>query len=126
MTPYISPDGTLHELYRVLFILGKSYSGEVTFDPGDHPELGYRRQGLAFFCPTCGEIWARFVFVQSSGVPTSFQVQVTACAAHPDQWQVPGSLIPFGQEAWVEILPKPLLAREVDVHLKWRQTWTCN
>ena len=81
---------------------------------------------IAYFCSTCGDIWARIVAGEG------WQVEVVPCALHEprtaiDWSKTPGSLInPFvtqrfvGAWAWaavIEALPPEVLRHEFELHL---------
>jgi len=110
--------GTFHEKYSVIVLLGNNVGGQFSFDPGAWPRLRYRRTGVAYFCPHCGDIWARLVFTDSRGVQMPFDVERVACAKHPDSWNTAGSLLASGLEALVELLPSDVLKRELELHIK--------
>ena len=76
----------------------------------------------AYFCPTCGEIWARLV---SEDSPTYFDMQVVYCEQHtpagvPGYGVVPGTLCQgsvatLSTMRWIaaiEAFPQPVLERE--------------
>lgn len=110
--------GTLHEQYRALVFLRGDFAGEFSFDPGDHPELRYRRTGAAYFCPFCGDIWARVVLYDSAGRQAFLEPERVSCETHPDDWNVAGSLLAPGLTALLDLLPKPLVQREFAIHLR--------
>jgi hypothetical protein len=97
--------------------LGKNLVGEFPYDPGQHPKLRYRRSGVAYCCPECGDVWARILLLNSDGRPQQFEFQVVACERHKDQWEVPGSLLAAG-EGILDLLPDQLVRREFELHLK--------
>ena len=115
---WVDHSGTLHEQYQCLVLLGQDFAGDFSFDPGEHPALRYRRTGFAYFCPHCGDIWARIVLVDSLGRQRHFQTEQVACEKHSDQWNTPGSLIIRGLEGLVDILPLPILSREFMLYVK--------
>jgi len=98
--------------------IGSRLLGEFPFDPGDHPELGYRRTGVAYACSFCGDVWGRLVLVNSRGQPQPFGIERVSCAKHPDQWNVPGSLLAGPFAAFISHFPLAVLEREFEVHLK--------
>jgi hypothetical protein len=110
-------DGTLHEIYQTLVYVKAEYLGESTIDPGACPELGWRRHGVAYFCDTCGEIWGRVVFVDSSGRQAPFTVARVSCERHYDQWEVAGSLLGGGLDGLLPYLPTAAVKREFQIHL---------
>lgn len=85
---------------------------------------------VAYFCATCGEIWARILVEGSEG---EWQLSNTPCAAHKpfgvsDWGQRPGSLVqsrmriadhgPMMWAATLEALPLSLKNREVLLALR--------
>lgn len=110
--------GILHELCTVHVVVGNSLLASFELDPGAWPSLGYRRDSVSFFCPSCGDIWGRLVFVNSKGQQQRFEVVTVACERHPDAWQVPGSLLAGRLEALVHLYPRPVLERELKIYLK--------
>lgn len=113
-------DGTLHELYRAAVFVGGECLGEFGFDSG-LPHLRWRRTGIAYFCPACGDIWARLVFWESDGQQSLLDCERISCENHEDQWEVPGSLIFSGIEGLVELLPEAALRREIEVHMRYME-----
>jgi hypothetical protein len=84
---------------------------------------------LAYFCPTCGEVWARIVVTEAS----YWSVEHVACEKHlprgvPDWGKIPGTLCP-SISSWkkdlsilwwgraLEHLPPAVLQREFDLTL---------
>lgn len=110
--------GTLHEQYRAAVLLGAECLGEVSFDPGDHPDLHYRRTGIAYYCPECGDIWARVVFWDSSGRQNLLEAEIVSCENHADYWNVPGSLLSAGLGGLINLLPREAVKRELEIYLR--------
>lgn len=108
---WVDSEGTLHEQYTILFFLGHSELGSARMDPGACPGLRYRRSGLAFFCPECGEVWARAFWLDSKGQLSPFTAEVQCCEQHGG-----GSLLSLS--ALLEILPREALAREFELLIK--------
>ena len=118
---FTDSEGTVHGSFQLATWIRGTLLGEVTFDPGSTgPALSYMRQSRAYFCPDCGEIWARLV-VSEVGQPEPFICLTQACREHLDQWETPGSLIPLGQEALIALLPPAAIKREFELELK---QWT--
>lgn len=110
----------LHETCVLLVFLGKELLGEAHIDPGACPEMGYRRGGVAYFCPVCGSIWGRIVLFGPDGEQREFEVATVACEAHSELWYVPGSFLSGSRcSGYLPYLPDSALRREVQVHLKW-------
>lgn len=99
-------------------------------DVPKHP-LGAEPESVAYFCATCGEIWAR-VLVEGSA-SARWLIEQSPCERHratgvPDWMQTPGSLVQgrlrrsavsvMFWAATLESLPLPLQNREVALHLK--------
>lgn len=86
-----------------------------------HP---YAPESLAFFCQTCGELWAR---VLVEGSETNWRVEVAPCAQHRgvnalDWSRVPGSLsqgarrADLGAGSWaraLDVMPQSVANLEV-------------
>lgn len=117
LQPYwTSHDGTAHELCKLLFFLGKTYCGASPIDPGDCPQLGWRRGGVAYFCGDCGDLWARIVLLNSRGEIQAMEVVQVACERHPDQWEVAGSLLSGARNfGYLDYLPAELVKREYEI-----------
>lgn len=49
----------------------------------------------AYFCPNCGDIWARRVNTESDGTARPFRVYYATCRVHKDCWTIPGALTTF-------------------------------
>lgn len=111
-------NGTLHERYRAEVFVGLDHLGSFEFDPGDHAELHYRRTGVAYFCPCCGDVWARLVLLDSEGNQSCLDAHSVSCHNHPDLWEEPGSLLCRGLEGLVDLLPPAALRRELEIYLK--------
>lgn len=116
---WVADDGTFHEDYKGLVFIGSDFLGEFSLDAGSHPELRYRRTGVAYFCHTCGEVWARIVLVDSRGEQKSFEPRSVACRTHYDQWNIPGSLLAGELFGLIEVLPPEALRREVAIHFNY-------
>jgi len=113
---WVDSDGTLHEWYNVLVFADREFLGEFRLDPGDHPELGYRRTGAAYYCWHCGEVWARLVFTDSQGRRTPLDVEQVSCEKHYDQWRIAGSLLGARLEGLLPLLPEAAVRREFRIH----------
>jgi len=115
---WTDPDGTLHEWYTLTIFIGRQCCGQFQLDPGAHPALGYQRSGVAYYCSSCGDIWARIVFTNSKGEQQPLDVEPVACAKHYDQWQQRGSLLAGRLEALLPFLPESVVRREFMIHLQ--------
>jgi hypothetical protein len=117
-TSWRGEDDTHHEIYTGTIFLGTSYLGSFQYDSG-REDLGWSRASAAFFCPSCGDIWARLVATDSRGFPQSFVVFTAPCAEHP--WQgseVPGSLLLGRLANHLPDLPPAAVVREFKIHLE--------
>jgi len=109
-------------LHQATYFLHSKFSGQSIIE-SRFPPLS-----LAYFCPVCGDIWARVV-VEGAG----WAVEHAPCEKHKptggDDWgRVPGSLLlsqlsskdlsTMWQGRAIENLPESLLARELSLHLK--------
>lgn len=117
MTRWVDAQGTMHSEHHALVIVQDAPLGEYVLDPGQHPELGWRRNSLAYFCPTCGEVWARIVMTPLRELPEPFEVLSVACAEHRDRWNLPGSLLAGPYEALLALLPREAVLRELSLCL---------
>jgi hypothetical protein len=77
----------------------------------------------AFFCPVCGEVWARAP-VEDGGKMNQFLVLTRRCRQHssPDPIDVPGSLFVEWDEAFNEAMPDQLILEwELPRHLDYAE-----
>lgn len=79
-------------------------------------------QAYAFFCPLCGEVWARCPVVDFQGVVQPFQATTKECRKHPDflnLWttRIPGSIFLSFDKEFTAALPEEALKRELLLHL---------
>ena len=114
---WVDKNGTFHEQYTALVLVGNDLLGTFTIDPGAWPSLSYRRSGVAYYCPWCGDIWARVVFTDSRGIQASLDITTVSCIRHPDQWDLAGSLLAGRLEALIEHLPLDAVKREFEIHM---------
>lgn len=111
-------DGTAHYKVRLLVFIGNNFLGESEIDPGNCPEMGWRGNGVVYFCPFCGEIWARVVMLHKNGRDWPFEIAQVSCENHPDHWETPGSLLGgCRNEHYLPYLPLDALKREFMIHL---------
>jgi hypothetical protein len=112
-------DGTLHDWYKVSIFFGRQFAGQFLFDPGAHPELGYNRGSVAYFCPDCGDVWARLVFTSQfphvEPQPFNDPLRV-GCLQHGDPWEIAGSLLSGRMLGILPYLPPDILQRELMIH----------
>lgn len=101
----------------MLVMLGNRTLGEFHFDSGAG-NFKYTRASLAYFCPHCGEIWGRFVLLNSRGEIVPFQLERISCEKHPDNWAIAGSLLNGAGQHLLDYLPPAVLRRELELSLK--------
>lgn len=116
----VDSSGTFHENYTLTVLLGDDVFGQFVLDPGNCPQLGYRRTGAAYFCAHCGDIWARIIFTDSRGVQMPFDVERVSCERHPDAYNTAGSLLAGRLAALVEFFSGAVLRREFILHMNRR------
>lgn len=107
--------GTAHERCRAMLLVGGDFLAEWEVDSG-HPAFRYRRAGVAYYCSWCGEIWGRLVLLDSRGQQLPLGIEQVSCDRHPDQWNIPGSILGPVEEL-VELLPPDVLKREFALHM---------
>lgn len=81
-----------------------------------HAQL-QRAEGRAWFCETCGEVWARAVV--EGGV---FRVLSAPCEDHLDSLmniRIPGSLLIPLEKEFNDSLPLELWRREFELHVRF-------
>lgn len=112
-------DGTLHDWYKVSIFFGRQFAGAFLIDPGQHPELRFNRRSLAYFCPRCGDVWARLVYASQfphvETQPFGDPLRV-GCLQHGDEWELAGSLLSAGMDTLLPYLPESVLQRELMLH----------
>ena len=115
MSHWTTPDGTLHEVYSGAIFVGNRYFGPISYDSG-RSDLRWERGSLAYFCETCGEIWARVVMQDSEGKQKYFTIVRVACEKHHDWWNVAGSLLAGHYQYLLDDLPPEAVKRELFIH----------
>jgi predicted RNA-binding Zn-ribbon protein involved in translation (DUF1610 family) len=113
---WVDPDGTLHEVYSGAILVGGEFLGPISYDSG-RADLRWQRSSLAYFCPKCGEVWARLAVADSRGVQQDFLCVHVSCEHHDSRWHVPGSLLVDHAEQLFEDFPPDAVAREFRLHL---------
>lgn len=115
--------------YQASYFITGRYMGSSTFTAPFVP------RSMAYFCATCGDIWARIHVEQGEQEPY-WEVCHVPCDKHKvrgviDWAAVPGSLLSsrvdnkksnLAVQDWaraIEHLPPEVLRREFDVNLKW-------
>ena len=114
---WVDSHGTMHQWCKVFIFVGKDFLGEFLYDPGEHPEMHWKRDSTAYFCGECGEVWARLVIV-ATGRPQFFEVERVACEKHRDPWHIAGSLLAGRLDGFLDLLPAAALRRELLIHLR--------
>lgn len=115
MTLWTDDAGTLHETCQLSFLIDGEDFGTVPFDPGSQAP-GWRRTSYAWACQTCGEIWGRAILITSFNNVAPFEFFPVACRQHPDQWNVPGSLLSGPLGGLLEVLPPKAVRREFEIY----------
>lgn len=111
-------NSTFHERCTIQFWVGASLLGESPIDPGDCPNMGWRRRGVAYFCEECGDIWGRAVLLATDGSLRPFEVTRVSCEQHFDPWEIAGSLLSgWRNQDYLRFLPGAALKREYDLML---------
>ena len=81
----------------------------------------YVPRSFAYFCPSCGDIWAR-VIVLDSEVSQKFFAWVAACPKHElDGAGVPGSLLLPLNNTFNDAFPDEMIQWEFEQHLRWAE-----
>ncbi len=98
------------------FILaGEAYLGEINYT-ADTRDIWWWTSS-AYFCPVCGEIWARIVMETREGKQQPFSPKIVSCPQHPDPWNVPGSLLTGFMVDKFDALPPDAIKREFEIHM---------
>lgn len=105
-------DGTAHEIYTVDILLRGSDLGSFQIDPGVHEDMSWPRSSLAYFCGTCGDIWARMLWKSSSGRLESWRIVEASCEKHTE-----GTLLIHPFKPLLRYLPAAALEREYKLAL---------
>ena len=102
-------------LIQHYFIEGKLLASQALL-PTLSP-LGYYSQ--AFFCPKCGEVWARLPIYEKEKLLPWFvnNVSCEACDYLPSMY--PGSLLRGTDYEFQDRLPKELYLREIELAVKY-------
>lgn len=106
-----------------------------TYLASSHLESNFRPHSMAYFCHSCGEVWAR-VSVSGDESPEYWEIVSSPCKQHRptgvlDWTALPGSFLPESASlsladmrivAWaraIEHLPEAVLKREFELTLEW-------
>jgi len=107
--------------YRRQFFVGSKYLGEVPCGPIQAHEDSIAPYGEAYFCPVCGDVWARVVVSSPlSGQLSPFMVRAIPCEKHDKRTfcSIPGSLyLGWGREYNTDI-PDELVQYEFQQAMK--------
>lgn len=99
-----------------LVFLKEELAGQFTLN---RPSLLSGRAGICYFCPRCGDIWARIVFEQRAQSGLEFAWERVSCERHPKALgTVSGSLLTGPLMFLVDYFPVQLLRRELMIALK--------
>ena len=71
----------------------------------------------AYFCPVCGEVWARVVCDRDVPEPLRWHVREHPCEQHSTIWHVSGTLLPGSDLINLDVLPPEVLRYEFQQHL---------
>jgi hypothetical protein len=97
------------------FFIGGKFFGIGNVGYGYNRRAGhYAPESLAYFCPTCGEIWARIAVADAI-----WQTYRAYCEQHPAPWYMPaGSIILPWVEEMAITFPEEVLKREILIYGK--------
>jgi len=99
-------DGTMHEIYTANIFIENAWYGSFQYDSG-RADIRWHRSGFAYFCFSCGDIWARVVVTDSNNNSQGFTLCPARCEKHGD-----GSLLqPLLTPLW-ELFPEPFMRKE--------------
>lgn len=76
----------------------------------------------AYFCASCGEIWARVVLENLDGTQAHFRIAEAACRRHKDYWNIPGSLLTGELIYNLNELSLDCIKREFKIHLDYYES----
>lgn len=98
----------------VHFFVGSTFMGNGQRDMLDHEPKRSPPLSTAFFCPKCGEVWARTVIPGQA-----YMVYALLCERHTLDWpwQVPGSIWLACEAQHNASLSREMLEREFAIHL---------
>ena len=104
---------TVHEDCEMYFLLGTSSLGSCYYDPGMHPELGYQRNSIAYFCTVCGQVWGRILLLNHKGEAVVWGLTAVPCAQHGSGSFLDG----YRAEGLLDLLPQKALQREFNLEV---------
>ena len=100
-------------IYTQHFFVGNEYLGSSDRLPVFVHEQQQRPQSVAYFCPECGDVWARAVIEGVDYSPWSM-----SCSKHPRfRSLVAGSLWMDWDKDYTKAFPRAVLERELQMHL---------
>lgn len=117
MTSEHGHDYTHHEQYTAQIWVKSHYLGQITYDSG-REDLRWSRTGYALFCPSCGEVWAKLTVHGEDGMLKVFDVWLVSCQRHPDQHNVPGSVLAGHLIHLLGDMPDAVVRQEFEVHME--------
>lgn len=109
-------------IYDQHFLIGQQYMGKALrrypeFHKGLFEGRPYDVHSLAWFCPTCGEVWARAILqTHGSNEPHPFRVVHSGCRKHemPYHRGLSGSILTTHREL-LPYLPDDMVRYEFNV-----------
>ena len=112
-------------IYLRSFFIGEHCLGEAQYNADPTCSTYQATESVAYFCPGCGEVWARVILsgTEVGKAARLWQVYQRTCGkcptAHPQD--LPGSLILASTMEILEELPKALWETEFQQHLRWKE-----
>jgi hypothetical protein len=108
------------DTYKVVyFIEGKYFGSAVRRTEERARRMKLPPESIAWFCTTCGEVWARMVADNAE-----FRVYSAPCPKHPRFRSIPAGSIWLPWDAQHnEALPPEVIRREFDIHLAHWDYW---
>jgi hypothetical protein len=106
-------------LLDIEFFVGDTSLGKSQIDSEYRDASIHLPWSVAYFCPVCGEIWAR-CRVTHEGSLRDYMVWTRKCANHstPFFYEFPGSMWLDWDHKWQEAATMPLLIREFELHAR--------
>ncbi len=100
---------------RHFFIDGQYLGTGPAADYAFRDERARKPWATAYFCPICGEVWARIAIDGQQ-----YHVYSLPCIKHIPKWEftVYGSVWMDNERQLTDSFPPAVLARELDIHLK--------
>lgn len=101
-------------MYTSTILVGEAHLGTIEY-PDEAGNLHVVSHSIAYFCFTCGDVWARLVSTGPSGKQGVFYPISLPCARHSDGWNLPGSLLGGMMEQILGDLPPDAVRREFNL-----------